>query len=553
MGEIISKHAGPGALSSPAGSGPVRPGAGPVLEVRGLTKSFFGIPVLEDAALKLHAGEVHGLVGENGAGKSTLMKVLAGVYQRDTGTVLLDGKEVHFSHPTQAHEAGLSTVFQEFNLLPDRTVAENIYLGREPRKGLLVNKARMNATTAELLESLGITSIKPTTAVRSLSVAEQQIVEIAKAISYDARIISMDEPTAALAGPEVELLYQIVRRLQERGTAILYVSHRLREIFDLCDTITVLKDGRIVDTRPAAELDDAALVRLMVGRPISAYFPDKLPRDEADEPLTETPLLALDNAGNDQLDGISLSIAPGEIVGVAGLQGSGRTELVQGIFGAAPFTRGTMRLDGTELLPKSPRQAIRARIALITEDRKAEGLSLNQSILDNALGVIRSVFPRSTGGVKQDIPGVFSALEVIARDLDQEVQYLSGGNQQKVVLAKWLAISPRVVLLDEPTRGIDVGAKIAVYRLMRQLAAEDKAVLMVSSELPEVIGMSDRIIVMRDGRIAGELPAGATEEQILQLGTGARPAANSTNNDDGAGGTNGSVRPEESNGTGENA
>ncbi|AUI50814.1 sugar ABC transporter ATP-binding protein [Arthrobacter crystallopoietes] len=552
MGEIISKHAGPGALSSPAGTGSVRPEAGPVLEVRGLTKSFFGIPVLEDAALKLHAGEVHGLVGENGAGKSTLMKVLAGVYQRDAGTILLDGKEVHFSHPTQAHEAGLSTVFQEFNLLPDRTVAENIYLGREPRKGMLVNKARMNATTAELLESLGITSIKPTTAVRSLSVAEQQIVEIAKAISYDARIISMDEPTAALAGPEVELLYQIVRRLQERGTAILYVSHRLREIFDLCDTITVLKDGRIVDTRPAAELDDASLVRLMVGRPISAYFPDKLPRDDADEPLTETPLLALDNAGNDQLDGISLSIAPGEIVGVAGLQGSGRTELVQGIFGAAPFTRGTMRLDGTELLPKSPRQAIRARIALITEDRKAEGLSLNQSILDNALGVIRSVFPRSTGAVKQDIPGVFSALEVIARDLDQEVQYLSGGNQQKVVLAKWLAISPRVVLLDEPTRGIDVGAKIAVYRLMRQLAAEDKAVLMVSSELPEVIGMSDRIIVMRDGRIAGELPAGATEEQILQLGTGARPAANSTTNDDGAGAA-GSIQPEASNGTGERA
>jgi ribose transport system ATP-binding protein len=551
VGEIISKHAGPGALSSPAGTGS-RPEAGPVLEVRGLTKSFFGIPVLEDAALKLHAGEVHGLVGENGAGKSTLMKVLAGVYQRDAGTVLLDGKEVHFSHPTQAHEAGLSTVFQEFNLLPDRTVAENIYLGREPRKGLLVNKARMNATTAELLESLGITSIRPTTAVRSLSVAEQQIVEIAKAISYDARIISMDEPTAALAGPEVELLYQIVRRLQERGTAILYVSHRLREIFDLCDTITVLKDGRIVDTRPAAELDDASLVRLMVGRPISAYFPDKLPRDEAAEPQTETPLLELDNAGNHQLDGISLSIAPGEIVGVAGLQGSGRTELVQGIFGAAPFTRGTMRLDGTELLPKSPRQAIRARIALITEDRKAEGLSLNQSILDNALGVIRSVFPRSTGAVKQDIPGVFSALEVIARDLDQEVQYLSGGNQQKVVLAKWLAISPRVVLLDEPTRGIDVGAKIAVYRLMRQLAAEDKAVLMVSSELPEVIGMSDRIIVMRDGRIAGELPAGATEEQILQLGTGARPAANSTNNDDGAGAA-GSIQPAESNGTGESA
>ncbi|WP_159620101.1 sugar ABC transporter ATP-binding protein [Arthrobacter zhaoguopingii] len=489
----------------------------PVLRVTGLSKAFFGVPVLQDAALELRAGEVHGLVGENGAGKSTLMKLLAGVYQRDAGTIEIDGEPVEFHHPTQAHLAGLSTVFQEFNLLPDRTVAENIYLGREPRRSLLVDTKAMNLRTAELLDQLGIGNIRPSAAVSSLSVAQQQIVEIAKAVSYDARIISMDEPTAALAGAEVELLYAIVHRLKERGTAILYVSHRLKEIFDLCDTITVLKDGRIVGTQPAAELNDAALVRMMVGRPISAYYPEEHPGTTVGRVL-----LSIEGGGNHQLDAIDLDLRAGEIVGVAGLQGSGRTELVEAIFGAAPFTRGRMELDGRPFTATSPREAIRRRIALITEDRKAQGLSLNQSILNNALGVIRSVFPRRTPEARAATPGILSSLEVVARDLDQEVQYLSGGNQQKVVLAKWLAIDPLVVLLDEPTRGIDVGAKLAVYNLMRALAAEGRALLMVSSELPELLGMSTRILVMRDGRIAGGLPAGASEEQVLQLATGAR-------------------------------
>ncbi|WP_130012201.1 sugar ABC transporter ATP-binding protein [Serinicoccus sediminis] len=488
----------------------------PVLRATGVTKRFFGNAVLEDVTLELHPGQVHGLVGENGAGKSTLMKVLAGVHQPDEGSVEIGGETQHFTHPIQAQQAGLSTVFQEFNLLPDRTVAENIYLGREPRRGPLVDTAAMRRATAELLDGLGVTGLDPDRTVRSLSVAEQQIVEIAKAVSYDSRIISMDEPTAALADHEVELLYAIIRRLLDRDVAILYVSHRLKEIFDLCDTITVLKDGQQVTTQPASELDEGALVRLMVGREMSAFFPEPTPGTEVGEPL-----LTLSGAGNGYVDGIDLTLRAGEIVGLAGLQGSGRTELVESVFGVTPLTRGTLTLDGETTTIGSPRQAIRRGLALITEDRKAKGLALGQSVLDNALGVVRSVFPGRTGDARSGMPGVLSSLEVAARSLDQEVQFLSGGNQQKVVLARWLSVDPRVMLMDEPTRGIDVGAKHAIYELMRGLAADGVGILMVSSELPEVIGMSDRILVMRDGRLAGELPRGATEEDVLALATGA--------------------------------
>ncbi|GAA1151065.1 sugar ABC transporter ATP-binding protein [Ornithinicoccus hortensis] len=488
----------------------------PLLRATGVTKRFFGHAVLRDVDLELYPGQVHGLVGENGAGKSTLMKVLAGVHEPDGGTVEIAGEQVRFSHPVQAQQAGLSTVFQEFNLLPDRTVAENIYLGREPRSRGLVDTARMQHDAAELLTGLGVTGLAPTRVVRSLSVAEQQIVEIAKAVSYDARIISMDEPTAALADHEVELLYAIIRRLLARDVAILYVSHRLKEIFDLCDTITVLKDGALVRTAPAADLDDASLVRLMVGRSISSFFPDPVPGTEVGEEL-----VTLTGAGNGYVDGIDLTLRAGEIVGLAGLQGSGRTEVLEGIFGVTPFTRGTLQLGGKPARIGSPRQAIRRGLALVTEDRKAKGLSLNQSILDNALGVVRATFPGRTGTARRAMPGVLSSMQVAARGMDQEVQFLSGGNQQKVVLARWLSTHPRVVLMDEPTRGIDVGAKHSIYELMRGLAADGVGILMVSSELPEVIGMSDRILVMRDGRLAGELPAGSSEEDVLNLATGA--------------------------------
>ena len=493
----------------------------PVLKATGLEKSFFGVTVLKGLDIELYPGQVHGLVGENGAGKSTLMKILAGVYIRDAGEVEFTGKDVHFTHPLQAMSAGLATVFQEFNLLPERSVAENVFLGREPRRGGLVDTRGMARQTAELLAGLGIDFIDPTAAVRSLSVAEQQIVEITKALSFDAKVISMDEPTAALADNEVDLLYGIIRRLTERGVAILYVSHRLKEIFDLCDTITVMKDGALVSSGPASDLTTDELVRRMVGRSISTYFPV-----HHEGTVVGDVRLAVQGGGNSYITDIDLELRAGEIVGVAGLQGSGRTELAEAVFGAAPFTRGTVTLDGAAITVSSPRKAVKSGISLITEDRKAQGLLLNQSVIDNALLVIRSVFPNRSRAARQSIPGVLSSLEVSSQGLTQEVQFLSGGNQQKVVLAKWLAAGPRVVVLDEPTRGIDVGAKVAVYELMRELAKEGVAILMISSELPEVIGMSDRILVMHDGRISAELESGSAEETVLAAATGTLRASN---------------------------
>ncbi|TDD97768.1 sugar ABC transporter ATP-binding protein [Jiangella asiatica] len=483
--------------------------------MRGIDKSFLGVQVLRGIDLELRAGEVHALVGENGAGKSTLMKILAGVYQADGGSVELDGREVRFEHPLQAQHAGVSTVFQEFNLLPERTVAENVFLGREPRRHRMVDAARMNADTAALLEDLGLTWLSPEARVRSLSVAGQQIVEIVKALSYDARIISMDEPTAALADEEVELLYRLIGTLRERGVAILYVSHRLKEIFDLATRVTILKDGALVETADTAALSSDELVRKMVGRPISSFFPGKLPGTEAGDVR-----LSIAGGGNEQLDSIDLDVRAGEIVALAGLQGSGRTEIAHALFGVDRFTRGQIRLDGRTVTLRSPRQAVRAGLALVTEDRKAEGLVLNQSVAANARLVLDAVLPRRAAQAARRVPGILSSLDLVSRGASQEVRFLSGGNQQKVVLAKWLATEPSVIVLDEPTRGIDVGAKERVYTLMRELSAEGVAILMISSELPEVIGMADRIVVLKDGRIAGELPAGSEEETVMAMATG---------------------------------
>ncbi|MFV2196538.1 sugar ABC transporter ATP-binding protein [Nocardiopsis sp. LOL_012] len=492
--------------------------ARPLLRMRGITKSFLGVRVLHGVDLDLHPGEVHALVGENGAGKSTLMKVLAGVHRPDGGTVELAGEQVSFEHPLQAQRAGVATVFQEFNLLPERTVAENVFLGREIRRRGLVDGRAMDRATAALLSDLGLSGISPASKVRSLSVAEQQIVEIVKALSLDARVISMDEPTAALAEHEVEALYRIVHRLCERGVAVLYVSHRLKEIFDLSTTVTVLKDGHLADTVATGDTRPADIVRTMVGRPVSSVFPQHLePRGEHSGRVR----LSVTGGGNTRLDGIGLEVRGGEILGLAGLQGSGRTEVAHALFGIDRFTRGDVHVDGDRVNPRSPRQAVRAGIALVTEDRKAQGLALHQSVLANGRLVLDAVLPAGARRRARRLPGLLSSLELVSHGGHaQEVRYLSGGNQQKVVLAKWLATEPGVMVLDEPTRGIDVGAKQAVYRLMRELAADGVAIVLVSSELPELIGMADRLLVLEDGRVAGELPGGSSEEAVMAMATG---------------------------------
>src|ERR687894_134246 len=454
----------------------------PLLEMRDIRKSFLGVEVLHGVGLDCEPGEIHAVVGENGAGKSTLMKVLAGVHPPDGGEVKIDGQEVHFSHPVQAQAAGVAIIFQEFNLLPDRTVAENVFVNREPTKRGVVDIRAMERRTDELLHEVGEVSFGPRTLVRNLSTAQQQVVEIAKALSLDARLLVLDEPTAALAEHEVEVLFTLLRRLRERGLGMVYISHRLREIFAICDRITVLKDGEHVATLPVGEVDTGKLISLMVGRELDGYFP---PRGTPEE-LGDVRLVAK-NITTALLKDVSLEVRAVEI-------------------------------DGKKV-GRGPRAGIRAGMGFITEDRKLEGLALSQSIRDNTLLALRGL----GGKQRRRLPNTVSvqdlsrSVELRARSLEQEARFLSGGNQQKVVLAKWLATQPGVLIFDEPTRGVDVGAKAGIHDLMRGLARDGVAILMISSEMPELIGMADRIVVMRHGRIAGELPAGAAETEIMHL------------------------------------
>ncbi|NJP98763.1 sugar ABC transporter ATP-binding protein [Nonomuraea sp. FMUSA5-5] len=484
-----------------------------MLSMRGIGKSFLGVPVLTGVDLDVTAGEVHAVVGENGAGKSTLMKIMCGVHRPDAGTIAIDGRPVSFGHPLDAQRSGIAIIHQEFNLLPERTVAENVFLGREPVRRGLVDRAAMEQATARLLAELGEEPFGPRDTVKRLPVAQQQIVEIVKALAVNARLVVMDEPTAALAEHEVEVLYRLVGRLRERGVAVVYISHRLREVFDLAGRVTVLKDGARVTTFPIGAVTPGELIRLMVGRDLGATYP---PRSAA---AGET-RLRLRGAGNHRLRDIDLELRAGEIVGVAGLQGSGRSELAKAIFGAEPFTTGEM----LPARPRSVREGMALGIGLVTEDRKAEGLALRQSVRDNALLAARAAGARAGGGkirrARDGLAELFGRVRLSPARQEQEVRYLSGGNQQKVVLVKWLTMAPRVLLFDEPTRGVDVGAKAAIHALMRELADDGTAILMVSSELPELIGMSDRVVVLRDGRIAGTLPAGPTEEAVMRLAAG---------------------------------
>jgi ribose transport system ATP-binding protein len=508
-----------GPQTTPAAAG-ARTGA-PLLQMKGISKDFFGVRVLDGVDLECTAGEVHAIVGENGAGKSTLMKILVGAYTPTEGEVVIDGEPVRFSHPLEGQRAGVSIIYQEFNLLPDRSVAENIYLGREPRRGVLVDRSTMEEDAAAILDQLAPDDpISPRDMVGLLPVSKQQTVEIAKALSLDSKIVVMDEPTAALAAHEVERLFTQIRRLKERGIAVLYISHRLKEVFEIADRITVLKDGERVATTPTSEVTTPELVRMMVGREFDQYFPPRAAPD-ALGPVK----LRLRGAGNDFLADLDLDVRDGEILGIAGLQGSGRTELARAIFGADPFTRGTLELDGVERTIRSPGQAVAAGIGFVTEDRKAEGLALSQSVRDNVALAWRGLKRAYRRDHTLAIDDLVKAVELRFRNLGQEVRFLSGGNQQKVVLAKWLATEPRLLMFDEPTRGIDVGAKAGIHDLIRGLANEGVAVILISSELPEVIGMSDRIVVMRQGEIAGEVPAGPSEAEIMFLATGERDIA----------------------------
>ncbi len=487
-----------------------------LLHMEGIDKSFPGVHALKGVNLVLHAGEVLGVVGENGAGKSTLIKILAGVHIPDGGRVLIDGRPVGFSTPSDAQRAGIAVIYQEFNLIPALTVRENLLLGHERARLGFISKRDEKRRAQELLLRLRA-PIDLEARCRDLSVAEQQIVEIAKALSQGARLLVMDEPTAALSPPEVKRLFELVRDLKRDGIGIIYISHRLEEVFDIADRITVLRDGSHVGTHDTTRISRDALIELMVGRSIDREFP-KVPA-----PIGEFGLQVVGLQRMNRPERIDFGIRRGEVLGLTGLVGSGRTEVARMVFGADPRRDGRISLDGRELDIRSPRDAIRSGICLLTEDRKGQGLVLMRSVLENF--ALPSLSHWSQVGFinRRRERSVFSdyvrRLDIRTADENQVIRDLSGGNQQKVLLARWLESRSEVVIFDEPTRGIDVGAKYEIYLLMNRLAASGKAILMISSELPEILGMSDRILVMKEGRIAGEISdvPSATQESLLAM------------------------------------
>ncbi|HEX3790516.1 MAG TPA: sugar ABC transporter ATP-binding protein [Pseudonocardiaceae bacterium] len=496
----------------------------PIIELDGVSKSFGPVRALQDVSLRLRGGEVHGLAGENGAGKSTLIKALAGVHQPDSGTVKLNGQPVVFHGPADARDAGVAVIYQEPTLFPDLSVAENIYMGRQPRVSLgRIDRKAIRDDTAALFKRLGV-AMSPEEPARGLSIADQQIVEIAKALSFDAKVLIMDEPTAALTGSEVARLFGVVRTLRDQGAAVLFISHRLEEIFQICQQVTTLRDGRLIASEPLAGLTEDDLVQRMVGRSLDELYPkqDTVPGEVA---------LAVHRLTREGVfTDISFEVRTGEIVGLAGLVGAGRSEVARAVFGIDRWDAGSVEVRGRKLPPASPTAAMAAGLALVPEDRRAQGLVMDMSIERNiGLAGLRSL---ARGGLmsrrleRSRATDWAIRLQVKFARLADAVSTLSGGNQQKVVLAKWLATGPKVLIVDEPTRGIDVGTKAEVHRLLSQLAADGIAVLMISSDLPEILGMADRVLVMHEGRLAAEISrADATEETVMAAATGRAVAA----------------------------
>jgi inositol transport system ATP-binding protein len=487
-----------------------------ILTVRGLTKTFSGVKALDQVQLNLRKGEVHALMGENGAGKSTFMKILIGLHTPDSGEIIFEDSELKGSNVNEILKKGISMIHQEILIVPELTVAQNIFLGRETNGGLFywVDEKKLNQKAGILLEQMGV-MISPTTPMKYLSVAQMQMVEIAKAISNDAKVIIMDEPTSALSDKEVATLFGIIRDLKKKGVAILYISHKMDEIFEISDTITVLRDGKYIATRPAGELTIHTLIRMMVGREIDSLFPDSV-TTKGPEILS---VRKLSRAG--KFSDITFAVHAGEVLGIAGLMGAGRTEIARAIFGLDPVDSGELFLKGKQLIIKTPQDAIRSGIGYVSEDRKKLGFIPGMSVKHNM--TLSSLPNHARGLFIQDKSETETAAQMIA-DLriktagpDQKVTFLSGGNQQKVVIGKVLLATPDLIILDEPTRGIDVGAKFEIYKLINRLVSEGIAVIMISSELPEILGLSDRILVLSKGKQTALLTkAEATQETIMQ-------------------------------------
>lgn len=491
---------------------------GPTLVLRDVAKSFGAVAALRSGSLVVHPGSIHALVGENGAGKSTLVKIVAGVHRRDRGEFLLDGEPADFSSTAESKAAGVAVIYQEPTLFPDLSVTENIFMGRQPLgRGRRIDRGAMHAEAQALFDRLGV-GIDPRRPAEGLSIADQQVIEIAKAISLDAKLLIMDEPTAALSGVEVERLFGIARDLRDEGRALVFISHRFDEVFALCDTVTVMRDGEYVATHPIAETTPDQIVSEMVGREVSDLFP-KVPADVGDvvlqvEGLTSTGLF----------HDVSFEVRAGEIVGLAGLVGAGRSEIARAVFGVDAYDSGSVRMRGKPVPKHDPRAAIRAGMAFVPEDRRQQGLVTEASVARNIAGVIRSGLSRfgllTHSAENRAAAPWASRLAVKTAAMDLDAQTMSGGNQQKVVIAKWLATDPQLLIIDEPTRGIDVGTKAEVHRLLSELAGRGMAVLMISSELPEVLGMADRVLVVCEGRITADLPReDATPELVVSAAT----------------------------------
>ncbi len=489
------------------------------IEMRGIDKSFGSNAVLKSAGFLLDHGEIHALMGENGAGKSTLMKILTGVYTRDAGIVIVDGKEVCYKNPQEAERAGIVFIHQELNVMFDLTVEENMFMGKEIKKGFgICDKKAMRAQVKKVLDMLGV-DINPGRVMSELSVGQQQMIEIAKALMVDAKVIIMDEPTAALTQSETEVLFQVVKSLRKQGVSIVYISHRMEEIFELCDRITILRDGTYIDTKRISDTDMNDVVKMMIGREIGERYPAR--KCKVGDVVFEVKRLTCPGVFED----VNFEVHAGEVLGVSGLMGAGRTEIMQAIFGNMPHVTGTIMLDAKQIQNKTPQMAMQNGIGFITEDRKVEGLMLEESIMKNIS--LANLGRISQNGVLQNkaegdlVKRGIEELHIKCFGPQHECNNLSGGNQQKVVFAKWIYTNPKVLILDEPTRGVDIGAKKEIYSIINDLAEKGVAIIMVSSELPEVLGMSDRIMVVREGSVRGILNREeANQENIMILATG---------------------------------